>query len=302
MTAQINCDEALEALEAAADGPLPADSAAKLEQHLAGCEACTAERGRMAAYDLLMGGLQFPQAGPELAQRLRLDQLEQQAQQGDAPAVARPGGRRWRLPPAAIAASGLFVILAIGLSFRTFKLSRSPLAESSVARMKPAAAQDRQPQQPLLDQFAEAHGLYLQGRADESIAAFESLLARAPREAGVSDKALFFVGEMQETRKQDKQLARIAYEKLLERFPESELAPSALARVAQISGTRTLYVDLTRRFPKSPQARRAALKLARQATAEKDKQEARRWWRWLLENAAGGAEWQAARKALKEDR
>ena len=69
---------------------------------------------------------------------------------------------------------------------------------------------------------------------------------------------------------------------------------------ARISGDSARYVELTRCFPKSPQAYRAALELARRAQRTKNKQEAEKWWRWLLENAVGSPEWEVARKALQQ--
>jgi len=121
-----------EDLTALLDGALPPARRAEAEAHLAGCDACRAERDRLAAALARLGALPPPaEPSPWFATRLeaRLAELEATLPAGT-PAMGRTGlmarlsAWRWRLalPVAALGA-------AAGLALFTVRHQRAARAE-----------------------------------------------------------------------------------------------------------------------------------------------------------------------------
>ncbi len=94
---RIDCEEAGRRLVQQMDGELPADAAADLEAHLAGCAACRAERDELQRLRGLWRGLPAPESRPEDRERILF-------------AARRRLSRRPRLVGAAAAAAAVLLV------------------------------------------------------------------------------------------------------------------------------------------------------------------------------------------------
>jgi TolA-binding protein len=83
------------------------------------------------------------------------------------------------------------------------------------------------------DQFSEAAGFYSRGQWEDSIAAFETLIATSPGTEQAKE-GFFFLGESQ-LQVSNFRLARIAYQKFLSQMPQSQFTTRANFRLAEIS-------------------------------------------------------------------
>ncbi len=106
--------------------------------------------------------------------------------------------------------------------------------------------------------------LFHAGKFEAAAEAFSQFLASRPKKGPAMEEALQLLGESHFLMKQY-QSSIVEYSKIQEKFPKSKRIPSALLRIAQSfeamgfeEDARGFYQELADRFPKSPEAKKAA--------------------------------------------
>jgi TolA-binding protein len=154
---------------------------------------------------------------------------------------------------------------------RIVELEKAQLAMiEAIKGQRPAAGTVAAPatgaatEAPASDGLEKGKALFQAGKFEAAAEAFSQFLASRPKKGPSMEEALQLLGESHFLMKQY-QSSIVEYSKIQEKFPKSKRIPSALLRIAQSfeamgfeEDARGFYQELTDRFPKSPEAKKAA--------------------------------------------